>query len=296
MLEVVFNDSAKGAMIIAKKHGNEDVVREPIVHTGDEESQQQFEGESIGGNAEDVVCIGFNLDVGDIAHEIDGDERKRTFVKLFGSIDFEQEEIEEFFNYQRDDLEKLVSAAKNGTPIRIWKSNTPFSTCGYAYLCDVLRAIDCKISVVSFPQYTPTQENKVPVYVDWSSLHPSEFHRFLYLEREISLEEKWTQSDLWQKLKRENAALRALGKGQLVSVPEDFYDPIIIENIPEGEFVMARLMGNILSKYPLGVSDGWYALRIKKMIDDNHLKVVGNRDTSHPYGKILRKTSPCFND
>jgi len=134
----------------------------------------------------------------------------------------------------------------------------------------------------------PAQKNTIASSVDWAQIHPSQFHRFLYLEREISSEKRRVQSELWQDLKRENAGLRGLAKRQLISVPEDFYDPIIIKNIPEGEFVMARLMGNILGKYPLGISDGWYALRIKKMIDDSYLKVVGNRDTNHPYGKILR--------
>jgi hypothetical protein len=257
--------------------------------TRDEEDQEQFAGDALGGSGEDAVCIGFNLDVGDIAHEIDSDERKGTFVKLFGSIDFEQSEIEEFFRYQRDDLRKLISAARNGTPIRVWKSNTPFSACGYAYLCDVLQDLDCKISMIVLPESIPTQNNTIVSYVDWAEIQPGQFHRFLYLEREISTEEKLVQSELWQNLKRENAGLRALVKRQLISAPEDFYDPIIIKNIPEGEFVMARLMGNILGKYPLGISDGWYALRIKKMIDDSYLEVVGNRDTSHPYGKILRK-------
>lgn len=289
MLEVVFNDSAKGAMTVAKKYRKEDMIFDPNISDGDEKQQELFEGEDLGGSSEDVVCIGFNLDVGDITHEIDGDERKRTFIKLFSSIEFEQKEIEAFFKYQRDDLEKLIRAAKNGTPIRVWKSNAPFSACGYAYLCDVLKDIDCKISVVNLSQYELSQEKKKTTGVDWAEIQPSQFRHFLYLECEISIEEKLLQSELWHNLKRENAGLRGWENGQLGSVPENFYDSVIIENIPEGTFVMARLMGNILGKYPIGISDGWYALRIKKMIDENYLEVVGNRDTNHPYGKILRK-------
>lgn len=289
MLEVVFNDSAKGAMTVAKKYRKEDMIFDPNISDGDEKQQELFEREDLGGSSEDVVCIGFNLDVGDITHEIDGDERKRTFIKLFSSIEFEQKEIEAFFKYQRDDLEKLIRAAKNGTPIRVWKSNAPFSACGYAYLCDVLKDIDCKISVVNLSQYELSQEKKKTTGVDWAEIQPSQFRHFLYLECEISIEEKLLQSELWHNLKRENAGLRGWENGQLGSVPENFYDSVIIENIPEGTFVMARFMGNILGKYPIGISDGWYALRIKKMIDENYLEVVGNRDTNHPYGKILRK-------
>jgi hypothetical protein len=47
--------------------------------------------------------------------------------------------------------------------------------------------------------------------------------------------------------------------------------------------------GEILGEYRLGISDSWYALRIDKMIEENKLIVVENKDTSHPYGKVLRK-------
>lgn len=83
--------------------------------------------------------------------------------------------------------------------------------------------------------------------------------------------------------------MRALVNGKLISVPEDFYDHIIIKNIPDREFVMAHLIGTILGKYQLGVGDGWYALRIEMMIADNQLEIVADKDASHPYGKILRK-------
>lgn len=39
----------------------------------------------------------------------------------------------------------------------------------------------------------------------------------------------------------------------------------------------------------LRISDGWYAFRTDKMIEDNKLLVVKNKDSSHPYEKVLRK-------
>ena len=44
-------------------------------------------------------------------------------------------------------------------------------------------------------------------------------------------------------------------------------------------------MGN----YKSGVSDCWYALRIDKMIEENKLIIVENKDMTYPYGKILKK-------
>jgi hypothetical protein len=87
----------------------------------------------------------------------------------------------------------------------------------------------------------------------------------------------------------ENAPLRAILNGRLTSVPENFYDFIIMNNLPDNDFIMARFIGKLLGEYRQGISDGWYALRIEKMIEENKLIVVENKDSSHPYGKVLKK-------
>ncbi|MDP4093910.1 MAG: DUF3658 domain-containing protein [Bacillota bacterium] len=268
MLEVVFSDSAKGAMKAAKKY-NSEVVAEGI--------------------SKDVACIGLNLDIGDITGEIDSQERKKEFIRVFNSVSFKEKEIERFFKSQREDFEKLLMAAKSKEPIRVWRSNAPFSACAFAFLCNALENIECKISIIDLPEYWTTSDNTIQSCSDWSEVLPDKLHGFLHLEREITDMEKRLQSCFWSDLKAENAPLRALVNGKLISVPEDFYDHIIIKNIPENEFVMVQLIGTILGKYPLGIGDGWYALRIKKMIAENKLEIIENKDPSHPYGTILKK-------
>lgn len=292
MLEVVFSDSVKASMRAAKNYDKKAWLGGAIGYVGrkptKEELEKQFEGEAIGGDRNDVVCIGCNLDIGDIAGEFDGAERKDVFVWVYGFVRFEDSEIEQFFNAQREDFERLLSAAKNGKPIRAWKSNAPFCACAFAFLCDALLDIDCELSVVELPAYWETSENAMQSCNDWGELSPGQFYRFLPLERRVSAIEKHLQRDVWRTLMAENAPLRAMVNGRLISVPEDFYDHIILQNIPDGDFVMAQLIGAILGKHALGVGDGWYALRIKKMISENKLEVVGEKDASHPYGKILR--------
>jgi len=70
---------------------------------------------------------------------------------------------------------------------------------------------------------------------------------------------------------------------------KNFYDFIIMNNLPDNDFNMAGFIGKLLGEYRLGISDSWYALRIDKMIEENKLIVIENRDPSHPYGKVLRK-------
>lgn len=266
MLEVVFSDSAKGSMSVAIKKYKENFYNH------------------------EVVAIGCNMDIGDISGEIDGDERKKEFVRVFSSVKFKDEEIEQFFKMQRDDYEKLLLCAKGGESIRVWKSNAAFSACAYAFLCYSLKDIACNLNAVTLPEYFEISHDTIKQCTDWSEIAPDEFKQFLHLEKKVNDADKNYQSDVWRRLKEENAPLRAVVNGRLISVCEGFYDHLIIKNIPKGDFIMAWLIGTVLGNYPLGVGDGWYALRIRKMIEENKLQIVSNNDTSHPYGMVLKTT------
>ena len=164
MLEVVFSDSEKGSMKVAKNYNAKTMLGGAISYVGKKPTKAElgnFEGQAIGGNSQDVVNIGFSLDIGDISGEIDGHERQNIFRKLWGRFEVDNKEQERFFRNQRKDMEKLLSAAKDGIPIRIWKSNTPYSACGFHFVCHLLKNIDCDIRVVSLPEYKPISENEI---------------------------------------------------------------------------------------------------------------------------------------
>jgi len=292
MLEVVFSDSEKGSMKIAKNYNAKTMPAGAAGYIGKKptkgELEKHYEGQAVGGNPQDVVNIGFMLDIGDISGEIDGYGRQSVFCKLWGRFNFDKKEQERFFQDQRKDMEKLLSAAENGTLIRIWKSNAPYSTCGFYYVCNILRSIDCSISVVSLPECFQASENEIVEYGHWGEVEAGKFYQFLPFEKQLTRIEKRIFSDCWRGLMAENAPLRAVINGKLASVPENFYDFIIMDNLPEGDFNMARFIGMLLGKYRLGISDSWYAYRIDKMIEDDKLMVIENKDPSHPYGKVLR--------
>ncbi|WMM26079.1 DUF3658 domain-containing protein [Tissierella sp. MB52-C2] len=294
MLEVVFSDSEKGSMKLAKNYNEKSMIGGAISYIGEKpnkaELEKHFEGQAVGGNSKDVVKIGFSLDIGEISGSIDGDERQNVFLKLWERFDFDNKEQEQFFLNQRKDMEYLLSAAKSGIPIRIWKSNAPYSTCGFYFVCNILRNLDCDISVVSLPKYKHRSENEIVEYSHWGEVEAGKFYQFLHLEKQLPQIEKGIASDYWDDLMVENAPLRTIINGKLISVPENFYDFIITKNLPENDFIMARFIGKLLGKYNLGISDSWYAFRIDKMIADGKLVIVENKDTSHPYGKVLRKT------
>ncbi len=248
MVEVVFSQSTKESMTLAKRNNNN--------------------------SPKDLISnIGFYLDIGDISGMIDGIERREVFTSIFSS-DFDEQEYELFFQMQSEDLKNLIAAAKKGESIRIWKSYTAFSACGFAYVCHLLKNINCKISVVSLPEIIVKDGKTSISYTSWSEVPPMDLYSFLSYEKVLSTIEKNIYSDLWNDLKAENSPLRANVNGKLISVPENFYDHILIRNIPKGKIIMDEYIGRIIGSYPIGVCAGWYKLRIKKQKKEKFSKKV----------------------
>lgn len=260
MLEVVFSESTKAFM-------------------------KQVKSKEIGG---EIVNIGFSLDIGDIAGDVDGIERKDVFKNMW-NLNPEDRDGKKFFNNQRQDLEKLLSAARDGIDIRIWKSSAPFSVCGCAFVCNLLKDTDCNINVVSFPKYHSISDDAVWTSDTWDAIVPNEFYKFLQYEIKYTEIMKGIEANLWEDLKLENASLRAVVNGKLISVREDFYDYIILKNIPDEDFMMASLIGKLLGEYELGVSDYWFAYRIKNMVEEGMLEVVSDKKSSNLYDILLKK-------
>ena len=80
--------------------------------------------------------------------------------------------------------------------------------------------------------------------------------------------------------------------GRLVGVPASFYDPFIRRELAvAGEtFQEAALIGRVLGKYELGVSDGWVALRVEELVRAGALRVVSEAPAGEPvYRRTLQK-------
>ena len=118
MIEVMFGDSEAAAMKIALKSGK--------------------------GFGNDVVCLGFMLDIGNIRKPVDGEYRSEMLRKLlyreqWGVDDKMQTELSALGKKYSHELCRLRSCLANGEQIRIWYSSAPYSMCGLLWLCGELR-------------------------------------------------------------------------------------------------------------------------------------------------------------
>ena len=126
----------------------------------------------------------------------------------------------------------------------------------------------------------------------WGGVKPGDWHKHLNLQAVASPAFFNMCVTQWKYLQQENAPLRAVLNGRLVSIPETIYDYFIVREIEaeEDEFHEAMVIGKVLGKYALGIGDAWIAHRIEKMIADGQLTPVTEAAPGSPiYHRRLKK-------
>ena len=262
MIEVLFDESAAATMQMAKKEG------------------------IINGDKEEVICLALMLDIGDIREDADSQYRGNLIYEMYtqNSYDNSPETLKELKNIgsiYANEQNRLIEYVSKGESIRIWYSNAPYSICGFYYVCNLLRDTSNEIFTVKLPDYIKEDEGIVIEYKRWGETPFEKFDIFLRNEKKISKIETKVFSDYWLELKNDNSPLRAVVNGQLIGVPEDFYDYLIYKSLSKGAMKEVRLIGDILGQYPLGISDWWYASRIEKMIENNKINIIEDSDRKY---------------
>ena len=116
---------------------------------------------------------------------------------------------------------------------------------------------------------------------------PQDYPKMLSFEKGITPQEQNAYAMEWSRLVSENAPLRAIVNGHLYSVPINFYDSFLRREIPDKEFRSVTAIGNALGHGPIGISDWWYARRLRAMLASGELEFV-KKDKAF-YKCIIRK-------
>lgn len=267
MIEVLFGESSAGAMKVAKNRAG-----------------KSLEG-WIEGTSEEVVCLGFMMDIGDIREPMESPYRKRLLYSLYARDRWEaEEELKSIGDVYAGELRRLESFLEAGEPVRIWYSDAPYSRCGLYSLCRRLEKHEGRFSVVKLPEYV-VREKCIVSRSSWNEVAAEEFAGFLKYETPLSREEIRRYAMLWHMLVEENSPLRAVVNGTVLSVPEDFYDFLIWRHLKDVPMREGRLLGDILDQTQLGVGDWWYAGRIEHHIRQGRIRVV--EDSDRKYARMI---------
>jgi len=183
------------------------------------------------------------------------------------------------------ELARLIRFLEGGEPVRIWYSDAPYSRCGFYHVCSILKNYPNEVSVVTQPEHV-VKKNVIVSYHSWSEVAAEEFAGLLGNERKLTSDEIRMYAEMWGELVLENAPLRAVVNGTVLSVSDDFYDFIIWNKLTDKPVKECRLIGDILGQVTIGVGDWWYAARIEHFIRQGKIKVV--EDSENKYARLIK--------
>lgn len=296
MLEVCFNDSVKGALLFAQNCKNDTVNYLTSIVTNKKglfariekikaikkyrERQIQLEKIAVplGGKPEDIAGISFGFSEGDIKSPISADDcpRKEYIREMLGFYRYNDDQdntenaINEFWATCISDLQKIKS---NPDKIRAWLDSTPDAQCGILFIADLLKNTNTEIHVIELPQKITTKDNIISEYRSWGEVEPQMFGTFLDKEKILSKNEVQKLAGKWQILKEENALLRVVKNGSVISTEPNYYDDLIRMEFPKGSCKVAHIIGCALGKRKILTGDIFIAKRIQNFIKNGELIV-----------------------
>ncbi len=299
MIELAFCESAAGALKFAKsmKPGERMQCAAGVIGGTAKERKQlmreakkprEWHGEALGGDPRDIAMLMLCADIGDISDADSGlQQRKAVLDLLYGEFAGVPDGI---WNTTLKGLKRLEEAKTTHEPVRMWVCEaSPAELCGLRLVCHLLQGADTPLSTV----FVPAQIEKDGCLIEYRGMGDVDAELLGAMaaayERPVSDALRQIYAAEWRALAGENAPLRALVNGRLLSVPEDFYDFALRAHMPEGEFRMAVLIGKTLGALP-GVSDRWLYLRTMAMLRSGELIEVTPATGDHPYSAVIRST------
>ena len=272
-MEIVFSNSDRGVINRAKSEG----FLGPLQNTKDLFDQ--------------TISLGGAFDIGPVNCSPICNQRKQLIRSTFYSDQWttaENAQVEDRFNdywtEYNDYYNRIIQFRQNDGTIRVWYSSSPSSLCGLLQMIYLLKDFNCKISVVKLPSYSSTEP--IRPLSSWGEIHPEAISKY-YVEKKLSLESQTSMIRFWEQLEDENAPLRAIVNGHLISVREDFYDSLINKMIGSTPFRVSRVIVDVMRIYSLGISDFIISERLKSLVRCNALKVIQRNDRF--YDSVLQK-------
>ncbi len=283
MIEVLFAESEAASMRAAKSTVIYSKIDGPtsVFIAGKKKPPEKEHSGWLEGNAGDVVCFGYRLDIGNIQEDIEGHYRKNL---IFSLLNMENEKETQDYADSYMQMQKLKIYLEAGESIRIWYSDAPYSRCGLYHLCNILNCYENEIYLVKLPEYM-VHGKTICFYKNWGEVAAEEFAGFLSGERIVSKEELRMYASLWNELVEDNSPLRAIVNGKMIGVPEDFYDFMILNRITTKPIKECRLIGDIIGHNQASIGDWWYAKRIQHFIEEGLIKVL--EDAEKPCARLI---------
>jgi hypothetical protein len=200
------------------------------------------------------------------------------------NINLEQDEFELENNFTKALFE--IEDIPEGVPIYIWTANNGNEQTGLRFILHLLRNKTNQVIVLNttelFEQWMGAKDERL-----YSSiLNPNEL-RFLFEKTQaanpLTREERMILKKEWEILVQSKEVLRLWKNGKVTSVPDDYFDALIIEVINELHkkqkkkdfFRTGRVIGEALHRMEEIVGDFYLEYRIRHLIYNGVLELRG---------------------
>lgn len=250
MLEVCFDDSTKGLLRYA--------------------------------GLRNVAGVSLNLAEGDLLAPLaEGECPRRAHLADLLTFDRynEQEElaaeVEDFWRSCLADLDKVRT---DKGPLRLWLDQTPHAQCGLRFVADLLQGREVEVRLVLLPSQVWRADDCIVEYRGWGEVEPAAIPGFLRRETVLERDELAELAAQWQRLRAENAPLRVVENGTVVSAGLDYYDDLIRQEYPEDRCPIAHLIGRVLGRQKVPMGDLFLYQRIRHLMDCGELVAVSDGD------------------
>lgn len=301
MLEVCFESSVKGCLALAQCCGG-DIIGGAVGIITDKKGVSAFFAKRkalkeyykkqrelhrravpLGGTREEIAGISFGLSEGDIHSPIcPGECPRKEYIRSvfsfgrYGGEGDTEEAVEDFWRGSVSDLQKV----RSGPPkVRIWLDHTPDAQCGLLFAADLLKDSGTEIHVVELPPGAMREDGgNILRYRGWGEVEPQLYGTFLERERVLSGREKNDLAHRWQLLREENAPLRVVEDGAVISVGENYYDDRIRKEFPGAPCKVGRVIAGALTRQGILTGDVFVAKRVQEFIRSGELRVVSGWD------------------
>ena len=231
-----------------------------------------------------------DLHIGRIDEPEESDYRKIVPWRLTHPDDFDVTDAELIGEGERNEWKWFRQHKEQGNSFRIWYSEKPKELCGFYYLSSLLKDYIADVYAVRIPERIRFQKDgEYCLAYETANLDSDLLGRVVETGVKLSSEEIGLYAEEWERLKQENALLRTVIAGKIVSVPLGFYDPLIFRYVPEEPATEESVFTDAIINMPY-VEDSWIISRIQKMIDDGQISVVNDDDD--PENRMICRNKP----
>ena len=166
---------------------------------------------------------------------------------------------------------QLKAAIHTNTPLRIWWTDVPNDMIGLCWLADLCAKQKLAIQQVHVPTIFPhPTQSALYKITKLGDLRPDWIDAFVQTTTTLTVRDLTAFSYGWQNLHSAANEVRVLLNGELLSVPETFFDPLILAEVQTPPKTFAEhvtAIGRLIGEYQISLPDWWWHYRLQQLFD-----------------------------